>query len=220
VILLLSASAGAAESDVQIWPVIALHHGLDDRWGAHFQTRLRFDEDVSRSKDLLVRAFGSWNALESLHVDVGYDYIHSFHSADEHRPWQAVEYRMRWRDLTLKNRVRLDQRFVDGVDGVVVRFRYRLRGTHPIANSDWYGVVSDAVFTNLNDQGSGPVSGFEQNRLRVAAGGRFLGRLRAESGYEWQYAERRSGPAVNRHVFFVEFSIDSGTLWRARKSPP
>jgi hypothetical protein len=219
-LLLLHPSARAADDDVQIWPVVTLHHGLGDRWGAHLQTRLRFDEDVSRTKDLLVRAFGSWKALDCLTLDLGYDYIHSFHGAGEHRPWQAAEHRMPWHDLTLQNRIRLDERFVDDVDGVVVRFRYRLRGTHPIAGSDWYGVVSDEVFTNLNDQGAGPVSGFEQNRLRVATGVRYLGRLRAESGYEWQHAERRSGPAVNRHVFIIELSIDSGTLWGAPKSPP
>jgi hypothetical protein len=94
----------------------------------------------------------------------------------------------------------------------VVRFRYRLRGTRPIGGSDWYAALSDEIFANLNDRGEGPVHGFEQNRVRVAAGGRFLGRLRAESGYEWQYAESRSGPAENRHVFFIEVSIDSGDL--------
>jgi hypothetical protein len=113
--------------------------------------------------------------------------------------------------------VRLDQRFVEDVDGVVVRFRYRLRGFRPIAGSKWYGAVSDEVFANLNDQGAGPVAGFEQNRLRFAFGRAFPGRVRAESGYEWQYVEGRNGAAENRHVFFIEFSIDTGS---GRPRPP
>lgn len=219
-LLLLHASAGAAEDDVQIWPVVTLHHGLSDHWGAHFQSRVRFDDDVSRAKDLLVRTFGSWTNLESLTFVLGYDYLHSFHAASEHRPWQAGEHRLRWRDLVVNNGIRLDQRFVEDVDGLVLRFRYRLRGTHPIAGSDWFGVLSNEVFANLNDRGAGPVSGFEQNRLRAAVGVRFLGNLRVESGYEWQYAERRSSGPVNRHVFFVSLFVDTGGRAGAAQSPP
>jgi hypothetical protein len=219
-LVLFHASDGASEDDFQIWPVVTLHHGLTDHWGAHIQTRARFDEDVSRAKDLLVRTFGSWTNLKSLTFDLGYDYLHSLHSASEHRPWQAAEHKLSWRDLAVQNRIRLDQRLVEDVDGVVLRLRYRLRGTHPIAGSDWYGVLSDEVFANLNDRGAGPVSGFEQNRLRAAVGVRFLGHLRAESGYEWQYAERRSGNAVNRHVFFVSLFVDTGGRAGAAKSPP
>ena len=95
------------------------------------------------------------------------------------------------------------------MSGAVVRFRYRLRGTHPIAGSDWYGAISDEVLTNLNNQGEGPVSGFNQNRLRAAIGTRFFGRLRVESGYEWQYTERRGRSSQDRHVFLVELSLDT-----------
>ena len=219
-LLLLHARARAAEDDFQIWPAVTLHHGLTDHWGAHIQIRPRFDEDVSRTKDLLVRAFGSWTNLESLTFDLGYDYIHSFHAASEHRPWLTGEHKLHWRDLTVKNRLRLDQRVVEDVDGVVVRLRYRLRGTYPIAGSSWYGVLSDEVFANLNDRGAGPVSGFEQNRMRAAVGVRFLGNLRVESGYEWQYAERRSSGAVNRHVLFVSLFVDTGGRAGEVKSPP
>ena len=209
-LLLLSASALAAGDDVQLWPVVTLNHRLDERFIAHFEARVRFDDDVSQTKDLLLRPFVSWQALESLRLALGYDYLHSFQSRSENRLWQSAQHRLRWRDLSIYNRVRLDERFVEDVSGVVLRFRYRLRGTHPIGRSSWYGAISDEVFTNLNDRGAGPVSGFEQNRLRLAAGARFLGRLRAESGYEWQYAESRTGSAVNRHVFFIELSIDTG----------
>lgn len=211
-LLLLWANALRAASDIQLWPALTLNHGLGEHWGAHFTTRARFDDDVSRTKDVLVRGSVSWRALETLTLELGYDYLDSFQSRSEHRIWQSAEHRLAWRDFTVRNRVRLDQRFVEDVDGVVWRFRYRLRGTHPIADSAWYGAVSDEVFANLDDRGAGPVAGFEQNRLRFAAGTTFLGRLRAESGYEWQYAASRTGPDRNIHVFFIEFSIDTGNL--------
>jgi hypothetical protein len=211
-ILLLPGSVRATENDIQLWPVVTLNHGLGERWGAHLQARVRFDDDVSRTKDFLIRPFVSWRPFEPLTLDLGYDHLRSYHSRSENRIWQSVEHRFEWRELALKNRVRLDERFVEDVDGVVMRFRYRLRGTHAIGGSDWYAALSDEVFANLNDRGEGPVHGFEQNRVRVAVGGPFLKRLRAESGYEWQYVESRSGRAENRHVFFLEVSIDTGNL--------
>jgi hypothetical protein len=211
-LLVLPASGVAAENDVQLWPVVSLNHSLGERWGAHLQTRARFDEDVSEAKDFLVRPFISWTPIESLTFDLGYDYLHSFRSSPEHRVWQAAEHHFQWRDLTVKNRVRLDERIVEDVGGAVVRFRYRLRGTHPIAGSQWYAAISDEVMANLNDYGTGPVSGLEQNRLRFAVGVPFLERLRVESGYEWQYIERRDSSARHFHVFVVEFTIDTGGL--------
>jgi len=209
--------ARATDSDIQLWPVVTLDHGINDTWGAHLQLRVRFDEDVTNTKDVLVRPFVTWRGLENLHVDLGYDYLGSIDGRSEHRLWLSGEHGLVWRDLKLGNRVRFDQRWVENVDGVVARFRYRLRGTHPIPGTDWYGALSDEVFTNLNDRGEGPVDGFEQNRLRAAVGSRLFGRVRAETGYEWQYVNRRSGGFVNRHVFLIELAIDSGMIRRERQ---
>ena len=204
--------ARATDSDIQVWPVVTIDHGISENWGAHLQTRVRFDDDVSNTKDVLIRPFLSWKAWREFHVDLGYDHLGSIEGRSENRLWLSGEHVFGWRDLQVKNRVRFDQRWVEDVDGVVARFRYRLRGVHPIQGTAWYGAISDEVFSNMNDRGEGPVDGFEQNRLRGAVGSRLFGRIRAESGYEWQYADRRSGGFENRHVLFIEFAIDTGTI--------
>jgi hypothetical protein len=216
-VLLGPSFASATDSDIQLWPVVTLDHGINEKWGAHLQLRVRFDEDVTHTKDVLVRPYLSWKAWGDLHVDLGYDYLGSIDGRSENRLWLSGEYVLGWRDLTFANRVRFDQRWVENVDGVVARFRYRLRGVHPIPGSDWYGALSDEVFANLNDRGEGPVHGFEQNRLRAAVGSRLFGRVRAETGYEWQYVDRRSGGFVNRHVFLIELAIDIGAIRRERQ---
>jgi hypothetical protein len=200
----------ADESDIQLWPTAQINHGLGKNFGAHFQARGRFDQNVSETKDYLLRPFVSWLPGKGFTFDLGYDYLHSFSSSTEHRIWQAAQHHFQWRKLSIANRIRLDQRFVEDVDGVVVRFRYRLRTTRKIGDTNWYGVISDEVFTNVNDQGAGPISGFEQNRLRFAFGNNFMKRLRVESGYEYQYTQSRSGTDTDIHMFFVEFSIDTG----------
>ena len=70
-------------------------------------------------------------------------------------------------------------------------------------------MVSNEVFFNLNDQGFGPIGGFEQNRIRAAAGVRCPARLRVEAGYELHAADRREELSIGRHIFFVEFYVDT-----------
>ena len=211
-LLLPASSASATDSDIQLWPSATLNRGLSDQWAGHVTIRGRFDDDVSETKDLLIRPFVTWRPGKGFTLDLGYDYLHSYSGSSENRFWQAAQHAFKWREITVGNRIRLDQRWVKGVDGAVARFRYRFRATRPIGGKDssWYGVISDEVLTNLNDQGSGPVSGFEQNRLRFAAGVKLPVRFRVEAGYEYQYVESRSGPSTNVHMFLVELAIDTG----------
>ena len=132
-LLLLSlGSADATMSDIQVWPGASVNHGLGEDFGLHLQARGRFDDDVSETKDYLIRPFFTWRATEAVTLDLGYDYLHSFTGRTENRIWQAGQYRLKWRGFTLGNRIRIDQRFLEGVNGVVARFRYRLRTTHPL----------------------------------------------------------------------------------------
>ena len=211
--LLLLPCLGVADdklSDIQVWPLVAINHGFGEDFGFHLQARGRFDDDVSETKDYLIRPFFTWRAIEGVTLDLGYDYLHSFTGSTEHRIWQAGQHHLKWRGFTLANRIRIDQRFVEGVNGVVARFRYRLRTTHPIGSSSLYGALSNEVFANMNERSEGPGQGFEQNRLRFALGGEPLKWLKVESGYEYQYSESRSGIGTNIHMYFVEFSIATG----------
>jgi len=208
--LLLPAGAFAAASDIQLWPSVGFNHGLGERWGAHLVVRARFDDDVSETKDVLLRPFVTFRANDNIVLDLGYDYLHSFTASSENRFWQAAQHRFLWREISVSNRIRVDERWIEGVNGVVARFRYRLRTTHPLWSPDWYGVISDEVLANMNDQGSGPPQGFEQNRLRFALGFRIKNRLRIESGYEYQYVQSRGGADTNTHTFLIEVSLDTG----------
>jgi hypothetical protein len=156
----------------------------------------------------MLRGFSHWR-LGSFDVGFGYDFLYNFPNSEtrEHRLFQLAEHR--WKpegplpgDLVIKNRIRLDQRFRSDADGGIARLRYRLRTTRRIA-SRWYLTVSDEVFANLNDRGSGPPQGFDQNRLRVAPGYAIMPGLRVEFGYEWHLVGRRGRATDTRHVLFL-----------------
>jgi len=216
VLLLVATGSQATENDFQLWPVGRINHAINEDWSVSFMARGRFDEDASHSKDYLLRPFVSWTLVDnvpfvdSLTVMAGYDYLHSLDGRDEHRAWQSAHHAIEHKRFRAVHRVRFDERFIERVDPMIVRFRYRLSTSYPFGNSAWYGFASDEVFANLNDDDEGPVDGFEQNRIRLGVGRHFFGRLRVEGGYEFHYAKRRSNPNEFRHVAFLEFSLSTG----------
>jgi hypothetical protein len=214
--LLIATGSHATDDDFQLWSIGRIHHAIDEDWSVSFMARGRFDEDASHSKDYLLRPYLSWTLVDdvpfvdSLTVMAGYDYLHSFDGRDEHRAWQSAHHAVEHERLRVVHRVRLDERFIEGVNPTIVRFRYRLSTSYPFGGSEWYGFASDEIFANLNDGNEGPVDGFEQNRLRIGVGRHVFGRLRVEGGYEFQYAKRRTKANEFRHVVFLEFSLSTG----------
>jgi hypothetical protein len=215
-LLLVPAEIHATDDDFQLWPVARVNHAVDEDWSISLMARGRFDEDASHEKDVLLRPYASWTIVQgvplvdSLTVMAGYDYLHSFDGRNEHRPWQSVHHAFERGRFRFVHRVRLDERLIEGVSPTILRLRYRLSASRPIGDSDWYGLASEELFVNLNDADEGPLDGFEQNRVRFGVGRHLFGRLRAEGGYEFQFARRRTAPSVLRHVVFLEFSLATG----------
>ncbi len=202
----LATASPAVSNDVQLWTVGRVEAPINEDWGGQLLARFRFDDDVSRAKDFMLRA-QPHRQLGPFDAGVGYDYLYSYvnESTIEHRLFQQAEYR--WQPsplsrLSMKNRVRADERFHADADGVILRLRYRLRFDYRVG-SRWYLAIHDEVFANVNDRGSGPVQGFEQNRLRTTIGRFIASGIRGEVGYDWQLSDGRDRDVINRHVFFV-----------------
>ncbi len=217
-IILVARVPEASGDDLQLWSVVTLDQQLHDRVDAGVQTRIRVVGDVSRARDVLLRPFIGWQVLDNLSLDLGYDYLHAIQvaSRSEHRVWQIAEHTLPLGKFDLRSLVRLDQRFIENVSGVVVRLRFRGRAAYTL-NRNWYLAFSDEVFLNLNDRFAGPPQGLEQNRVRAALGWN-LGRVRVEGAYEWHVSARRGRSDANLHVFALEFMLDPKAVRTARRN--
>ena len=217
-ILVVARVSDASGDDLQLWSVLTVEQEVHDRVTAGVQTRVRVVDDVSRARDVLLRPFIAWQVLDHLSLDVGYDYLHAIAAASrsEHRVWQVAEYTLPLGKVDLRSLVRLDQRFIENVSGVVVRLRFRFRATYTL-DRNWYLAFSDEVFLNLNDRFAGPPQGLEQNRVRAALGWN-LGRVRVEGAYEWHVSARRGRSNANLHVFALEFMLDPKAVRAARRN--
>jgi hypothetical protein len=72
--------------------------------------------------------------------------------------------------------------------------------TPPPLSTLFYFALSEAFRFNLLDKGTGPVSGFEQNRLYAGFGVHASKYLRVELGYLWRYELERTPPNKSDHV--------------------
>ena len=218
----------ATGEDVQLWPLARVRYGINQDWAVALVGRGRWNDDLADHRDYLLRPYVSWTPVvdvpfvDSLSVLAGYDYLSVHRGRDEHRAWQAIFHTPKRGPLGLVHRARMDERWIDGLDKVIWRFRYRLNGTQQISNSPWFARVSDEVLINLNDEDEGPVGGFEGNRARLGLGRYVTDRVRFEAGYQFEYARRRSRVNEFRHSFFLEFTLATGKVpdYEHRKEAP
>jgi hypothetical protein len=217
-VLLVAPVPNASGDDVQLWTVVTVDQKIVGQLEGGIQTRVRLIDDVSLARDVLLRPFLAWQVSDRLDIDLGYDYLHSLEGGfpSEHRIWQMAEYRLPLERFDLSGTTRLDQRFVEDVNGVVVRLRFRARATYQLPSS-MYLAASDEVFLNLNDRGEGPRQGLEQNRVRAALGWTWK-RTRVEAAYEWHIIAGRGRSKRNLHVFAVELSLDREAIRAARRN--
>jgi hypothetical protein len=91
-----------------------------------------------------------------------------------------------WLGVSWTHQIRMEQRYVGGVDGIIPRLRYPLHGSVPSrSNPERSYAFQNATRFNLSSNDTGPVDGFEQNRFYAGVGFKALPILRAELGYLW-----------------------------------
>ena len=90
--------------------------------------------------------------------------------------------------LMLTNRFRFEERFLQDVEGVLLRTRYQIKGIYPLGKKKIWGLVFyDEIFVNLNSRTDGPQAGIDQNRLFAGLSYKFSDNVRLETGYQLQY---------------------------------
>ncbi len=215
VIFLLAAAipqaALAADDDTQQWSSVILKHAITPEVSANLTTRVRFDENISRKKDILVGPWVSIKGTDGMSLALGYDRIEPFLDSEsyENRAWQQVGFEHTIFDIPLTQHLRLEERFIEDVDPAILRARYFIGLEIPIPDSRWYFSSSNEVFVNLNSDGDGERSGFDQNRLFFGPGRKLGEHVNAKLGYQWSH-ERRRGPNENIHAIVLSITIDTG----------
>lgn len=200
--ILLSAAHAApgpeAVNDLQAWQVITLRTSLGPghRILAYMEAQPRegnLDGSGSRKDDfsaLLLRPALGYRVNRHVSIWQGYAWYSFFTPASfhENRLFQQLLIENDFKKLSMVNRTRLEERFIEGRDRTAVRLRHMLRLAYPIGKSKKWSIVGyDEFFVNLNSVNPSPSAGFDQNRAFLGINRKFNNHVNAELGYQNQY---------------------------------
>lgn len=212
-ILLFARTAESTDSDLQQWSTVNFIHPITSEVDALFGLRVRFDDDISNAKDLTLRPGIIVKGMGGISLGLGFDHVQGLSKGDsnENRAWQSIGYDHGILDIHAAHRIRLEERFLEGISGTIVRARYRLGFRNELPDSPWYLTGSNEVLVNLNSQGEGPVRGFEQNRIFLGMARELTAGVRFEFGYQLTYEEKRRENEIV-HSLILKFTALAGAL--------
>lgn len=106
-------------TDEQTWFGFLSQTRFSHKWGLWLDAHLRLKDDfVSELSQGIVRAGPMYYITDDVRLTVSYAYVHHFPTEGhenvaqpEHRPWQQIQWFVRWPKVRLMQWVRLEERF-------------------------------------------------------------------------------------------------------------
>lgn len=217
-------SASTFSQDFRLWSPVFLTVKLPSSFLAHLEVQPRFAdlEEDGHIDQLILRPAVGYQLTENLSIWQGYAWVGNYnqrHAApqspffEESRIYQQVLYARKFDSFKITSRTRLEERWIEHVDGTAVRFRTALRGMYPLPMApEWALVASDEIFVNINTVGvRGPAAGFDQNRVFVGINRTFSQYVNMDVGYQNQLLNSRSIPNLANqmnHVILLQLFIN------------
>lgn len=209
--------AESSEPDLQLWMPVQLIHPVGEKWAVSMQAEPRLQDDISEFSQLVLKPALNYHFNETFAFSVGYKWIDKFEDANENDIWQELHINKKFDDLVTGLQFRLEERFINDIEGGIARLRILQHLSHPIGDGPNYLTGFGAIRFNLNDKGTGPVSGFEQSRIYTALGTHLGNHAQFEVGYLWRYEFERTGSDLNDHA--VHFQLVYNTRHKRIRKP-
>lgn len=206
-------------------------------WVAWFNT-YKFSKNFGLTSDVQFRSADNWEYVKNIlirpgltyyinnksNVTIGYAYIGSFNrmpdpaksTLTENRIWEQYIYNLKLGKISLQNRFRLEQRFIERQSDNIFsqRLRYFARFVLPLIkheaafNKGVFVALQNEIFLNIQNKDKLNNSVFDQNRAYGAIGYRFSSRFDVEAGYLNQYTNGATTDISNNVIqmaFYTRF---------------
>ena len=199
--------------DLSIWAPVSLEIPVKNTpLYATLSVEPRISNNIREFEEVLIHPGLGYQINDNVSVEAGYTWLAKTDTqfSIDQRLWQDVEVKKKWDRLALNGRLRLEERWLPGVDDVFVRNRYLLGGRYYLGDTrKWYVTSQNEIFINLNNAGV-RAHGIDQFRLFNGVGKHVNKNMTLESGYQLQYARKLEDPTRINHilVFRVSYTID------------
>ncbi len=217
-------STSTLSHDFRLWSPVFLTVKLPSSFLAHLEVQPRFADldEAGHIDQLILRPAFGYQLTENLSMWQGYAWVGNYNQRhtppqspffEESRIYQQVLYTRKFESFKISSRTRLEERWIEHVDGTAVRFRTALRGMYALPMApEWALVASDEVFVHLNTVGArGPQAGFDQNRVFVGINRTFSQYVNLDVGYQNQLLNSRSIPNLANqmnHMILLQLFIN------------
>lgn len=195
--------ASANEEESGLWTSTSVAKRFNEDVSADVTVQLRFDDDIDRLERTLLRPSVSYHLAPRQAVTLGYDahFIHAPKDLVEQRLWQQYQVSHDFAPLVASLRIRLEERFIDHIDGVPVRVRLKAGADVPLASSPWRFMLANEVFIGLNDTARSQRDGFHENRAFIGFGRALSAALNGQIGYQNQFFDGRVRDRMIHQLF-------------------
>lgn len=199
----------AADDDSGMWTTVSAAHPVASQWSAGLLVQTRVNNDFGDLERTVLRPSLTYKPTDYLALTVGYDahFIEKPNDRVEQRIWQQIAVNWASAPVAWTARARLEERFIENVDGTPLRLRLMARGQLSLNDGGLYAVMSNEYFINLDETRGGPRDGFDQNRFFVGLGSPLDERIKAEVGYQMQYINR-AGEDIAVHQLMVSLALN------------
>ncbi|MDF1753581.1 MAG: DUF2490 domain-containing protein [Verrucomicrobiales bacterium] len=204
----LAFSSTAEEVDSGSWATLSRNLPLNETLSANFMFQTRIDEDFAEIDRYLLRPSVSLKSDSGAVWTVGYDahFIQSPSSRMEHRTWQQFGLTHDHNAVAFSYRIRVEERFIEGIDEVAIRPRFLIGLKYPLPTPGWYLKTSEEIFINLNEVSPAIQTGYDQSRFFVGLGRPLIDGVNMELGYQLQHINGAGADFLN-HFLMVGFSF-------------
>ncbi len=197
-------------NDFGLWTAINVYAPITEKVQTRFQISPRWLDNATDFNQFILHGLLGYKFNEHFSFYQGHAwstlYIPNF--TREQRPYQEAIISHNVDKLCFEHRFRFEERFLQGVDGVALRGRYRLKGIYPLdKNKKWSLVLFDELFINFNSPNDGPEPGIDQNRIYAGINRKFNENISADLGYQLQH-RHFPGPKVETLNHFVFFYLN------------
>ncbi len=181
------------QDDFGYWTPVYLNVPITNKIRGQFEVNPRIEQNGTHINQLLVRPSIGYNLTKNWSVWQGYAWVTNYLPGfvSEQRIWQQLLYEKhfeRFPRLSLINRLRTEERFIQHVSEGAFRMRNMLRLQYALGSSKkWSFVIFDEPFINIGSHRLGPQSGIDQNRFFTGINRKFNDHFNAEAGYLMQY---------------------------------
>lgn len=208
---LLAATPAHAGQDTQYWQTVDLKVNLGDGFGLQNELVVR-QSDAKGLYEVENVSLLSYKLGKLMTVAAGYvhnpQYNHSNFTIMERRAREQVTFDnfATIGKVKLTGRLRMEQRWRDGLTGTGWRLRPYIKATMPFVGKTTLN-LSHESFVNLNTTGFQKVSGYDRMRNAISVSAPVGKHVKLDLGYLNQLGIVRGGPNNSDHVITTALSL-------------